>query len=194
MHTIVSVRSTQNNCISSERSGEDTSRSKTSNAMQSSTNSSTTSNQNMVPGLCIICFDEFITGDVIVWSENKKCEHFYHKDCLIPYLAHNAQPKTYSTLNVTNNPCPTCRQNYCTVPTTILDTFIRNNDNDAPATSGGGGNGRDRWGLQDNTTTTTTPVVATTSATTPIVTDAAELLDIPAVTYRPVAPYSNRVY
>ena len=104
--------------------------------MQGSTNSSTTSNQNMVPGMCIICFDEFITGDVIVWSDNKKCEHFHHKECLVPYLAHNAQPKTYSTLNVNNNPCPTCRQNYCTVPTTILDTFIRNNDNDAPATTG----------------------------------------------------------
>ena len=192
VHTIVSVRNTQNICISSER-GQDT-MSKVSNSIQGSTNSSTSSNQNMVPGMCIICFDEFITGDVIVWSDNKHCEHFYHKECLVPYLAHNAQPKTYSTLNVNNNPCPTCRQNYCTVPTTILDTFIRNNDNDAPATSGGGGNGRDRWGLQDNTTTTTTPVVATTSATTPIVTDAAELLDIPAVTYRPVAPYSNRVY
>jgi len=106
-----------------------------------------------------------------VWSDNKKCEHFYHKECLVPYLAHNAQPKTYSTLNVNNNPCPTCRQNYCTVPTTILDTFICNNDNDAPTTNGGGGDGRDRWGLEENTTTTTTPIVAT-SATTPIVTDA----------------------
>ena len=156
VHTIVSVRNTQNICISSER-GEDTTRSKTSNAMQGSTNSSSTSsNQNMVPGMCIICFDEFITGDVIVWSDNKKCEHFYHKECLVPYLAHNAQPKTYSTLNVNNNPCPTCRQNYCTVPTTILDTFIRsNNDNDAPTTSGGDGYVRDRWGLEENTTTTT---------------------------------------
>ena len=113
---------------------------------------------------------------------------------MIPYLAHNAQPKTYSTLNVTNNPCPTCRQNYCTVPTTILDTFLRsNNDNDAPTTNGGGVDGRDRnrWGLEENTTATTTPVVG--SVTHPFVTDAAELLpDIPAVAYRPAAPYSNR--
>jgi len=187
VHTIVSVRNTQNICISSER-GEDTTRSKTSNAMQGSTNSSSTSsNQNMVPGMCIICFDEFITGDVIVWSDNKKCEHFYHKECLVPYLAHNAQPKTYSTLNVNNNPCPTCRQKYCTVPTTILDTFIRNNDNDAPATSGGGGDGRDRWGLEENTTSTTTPIVATSVGV--VIDDAAM-----HAAYRRAAHNANRVH
>jgi peptide subunit release factor 1 (eRF1) len=51
--------------------------------------------------------------DVIVWSQDLKCSHIYHKECMVNYLASNAQRK--SILNVCDNPCPTCRQNYCTV-------------------------------------------------------------------------------
>ena len=34
---------------------------------------------------------------------------------MVNYLASHAQRKIKSRLNVSDNPCPTCRQNYCTV-------------------------------------------------------------------------------
>ncbi|OEU08539.1 hypothetical protein FRACYDRAFT_249430 [Fragilariopsis cylindrus CCMP1102] len=71
--------------------------------------------KQMIGGKCIICFAEFVKEDVIVWSEDPTCIHVYHKECMVNYLASNAQRELYSTLNVTKNPCPTCRQNYCTV-------------------------------------------------------------------------------
>jgi hypothetical protein len=71
--------------------------------------------KQMISGTCIICFEEFMKNDVIVWSQDSKCGHVYHKECMVNYLASNAQRKINSTLNVHDNPCPTCRQNYCTV-------------------------------------------------------------------------------
>jgi len=65
-------------------------------------------------GTCIICFEEFVHNDVIVWSYDSSCSHIYHKECMVNYLASNAQQKETDTLDITNNPCPTCRRpNYC---------------------------------------------------------------------------------
>ena len=72
-------------------------------------------------GPCVICFEDFVEGDEIVWSEDPLCQHVFHKDCMVNYLAVNAQKKTHRPyrfghrLDVTNNPCPMCRTNYCTV-------------------------------------------------------------------------------
>jgi len=84
-----------------------------------------------IKGTCIICFEDFVKDDVIVWSENLLCSHIYHKECMVHYLASNAQrnseqqmllsistpaPTPTTIINVTNNPCPTCRrQNYCCI-------------------------------------------------------------------------------
>ena len=78
-----------------------------------------TCKQLMVNGTCIICFEEFKKDDIIVWSEDSNCNHIYHKECMVSYLASNSlrndQASGSSILNVTN-PCPTCRrQNYCIV-------------------------------------------------------------------------------
>jgi hypothetical protein len=69
----------------------------------------------MTNGTCSICIDEFIENDQIVHSES--CSHVYHKNCMVSYLATNAQRERYgySTLDITDNPCPSCRQNYCQV-------------------------------------------------------------------------------
>ena len=69
----------------------------------------------MISGTCIICFEEFVITDVIVWSEDPKCSHIYHKEYMVKYLASNAHRKINSTLDLNDNPCPACRQNYCTV-------------------------------------------------------------------------------
>jgi hypothetical protein len=67
----------------------------------------------MTNGTCSICLDEFIENDLIVYSES--CSHVYHKHCMVSYLATNAQREIYGTLDITDNPCPSCRQNYCQV-------------------------------------------------------------------------------
>jgi hypothetical protein len=66
-------------------------------------------------GTCSICIDEFIENDEIVYSE--LCSHVYHKHCMVRYLATNAQREIHGspTLDITDNPCPSCRQNYCQI-------------------------------------------------------------------------------
>jgi len=72
--------------------------------------------KQLFSGTCIVCLEEFMKDDVIIWSQDPNCPHIYHKECMVNYLASRAQrSKINSTLNVNDNPCPTCRQNYCTV-------------------------------------------------------------------------------
>jgi len=72
--------------------------------------------KNMISGTCVICFEDFLKDEVIVWSKDSSCNHIYHKECMVNYLAQNAQRKIASPLDITDNPCPTCRRpDYCIV-------------------------------------------------------------------------------
>ncbi|OEU12528.1 hypothetical protein FRACYDRAFT_243780 [Fragilariopsis cylindrus CCMP1102] len=77
--------------------------------------SSETTTQMLTNGTCSICIDEFIENDEIVYSE--LCSHVYHKHCMVRYLATHAQREIHGspTLDITDNPCPSCRQNYCQI-------------------------------------------------------------------------------
>jgi hypothetical protein len=80
-----------------------------------------------VPGQCIICIEHFEPGDKVVWSETPgSCQHVYHEDCMVHYLAsHSMRTKQLVYPNDNNhqnqtgsyseNPCPTCRQRFCTI-------------------------------------------------------------------------------
>ena len=78
----------------------------------------------MTNGTCSICIDEFIKNDQIVYSE--LCSHVYHKHCMVSYLATNAQQEVHGspTLDVTDNPCPSCRKNYCQIRDEDLNTVL----------------------------------------------------------------------
>merc|ERR1711865_1158620 len=74
-----------------------------------------------ISGTCVICFEQFEKDDMIVWSEDPTCPHVYHQDCMVHFLASNAErnltgrARRTNILDVTHNPCPTCRKNYCHV-------------------------------------------------------------------------------
>jgi len=69
-----------------------------------------------VSGTCVICLVEYMEDDVIVLSEDLSCQHVYHKECMVNYLASSAQEKIKRPLAVIDNPCPVCRRpDYCTV-------------------------------------------------------------------------------
>jgi len=69
-----------------------------------------------VSGTCVICLVEYVKDDVIVLSEDLSCQHVYHKECMVNYLASSAQEKIKRPLAVIDNPCPVCRRpDYCTV-------------------------------------------------------------------------------
>merc|ERR1719506_1207211 len=74
-----------------------------------------------ISGTCVICFEQFEKEDMIVWSEDPTCHHVYHQDCMVHFLASNAernmtgQARRTNIVDVTHNPCPTCRKNYCHV-------------------------------------------------------------------------------
>jgi len=107
---------------------------------QDSTNdddNSTTTNlksRTKITGTCIICFEHFRVGDVVVKSENTHaCQHVFHEDCMVRFLASNSERNKPSlnvddaannnnnnnhnsmTTSYSNNPCPTCRHPFCTV-------------------------------------------------------------------------------
>ena len=48
---------------------------------------------------CAICLEEFMPSDFICMSNNPKCEHVYHRQCIFNWL-------------LDNEDCPCCRRDY----------------------------------------------------------------------------------
>lgn len=48
---------------------------------------------------CSICFQAFSKGQEISVSHNPNCHHYFHKDCILDWLARNGR-------------CPSCRRHY----------------------------------------------------------------------------------
>ena len=63
-----------------------------------------TNGNRKVPGVCAICLCAYEVGDVVAWSAEETCQHAFHNDCLVPWLAKNSEPH-----------CPVCRQSFCKV-------------------------------------------------------------------------------
>ena len=57
-----------------------------------------------VSNFCAICLEEYHEGETIVWSSNKKCQHAFHRDCLLNYLVKVKAENEF--------PCPCCRRNF----------------------------------------------------------------------------------
>ena len=48
---------------------------------------------------CPICLLDYEEGDLISWSRNKQCHHYFHRDCLLVWL-------------MKHEDCPYCRRPY----------------------------------------------------------------------------------
>ena len=62
-----------------------------------------------VSGVCTICLCPYEDGDQISWSTEESCQHAFHTDCIIQWLAKKEEPQ-----------CPVCRQEFCATPTVSL--------------------------------------------------------------------------
>jgi len=51
------------------------------------------------PKSCSICLEPYREGDDICWSQNEKCAHVYHLDCIVDWLMNSDE-------------CPLCRADY----------------------------------------------------------------------------------
>jgi hypothetical protein len=60
---------------------------------------------DLVPNNCAICLESFAVGEIVVWSNNEKCQHSFHQDCILEYLVPLNPDK--------DSPCPCCRQPFC---------------------------------------------------------------------------------
>lgn len=76
-----------------------------------------TGEDDIVRGNCVICFEDIKAGETVVWSETRACNHVYHKDCMVAYLAHKKQ--SVKEIELDMNPCPTCRRKFVTVCTPV---------------------------------------------------------------------------
>merc|ERR1711865_1046886 len=127
------------------------------------TNTNRTTNPT-ISGTCVICFEQFHKDDMIVWSEDPTCPHVHHQDCMVHFLASNAErnltgrARPTNILDVTHNPCPTCRKTYC---------HVRDQD-------------IIEWMVQK--TTTTPAVLATTTRDTPETTETATTATVASAT------------
>jgi hypothetical protein len=71
----------------------------------------------MVPGGCAICLCPYEPDDQVTWSKEDTCQHVFHSECIIPWLAKTQEPR-----------CPCCRQEYCVVePLTPYDLAASSN-------------------------------------------------------------------
>jgi len=66
----------------------------------------------IVPGVCAICLCEYEPDDEISWSPEPLCQHAFHKDCIISWLAKKDEAK-----------CPVCRQDFCHLPASEEETI-----------------------------------------------------------------------
>jgi hypothetical protein len=64
--------------------------------------SASTNGNRSIPAVCTICLCPYENGEHVSWSPDKKCQHAFHKDCIIAWLAKKDEPK-----------CPICRQDFC---------------------------------------------------------------------------------
>ncbi|KAG7340548.1 ring finger domain containing protein [Nitzschia inconspicua] len=74
-----------------------------------------------VPGVCAICLCGYEVGDKVTWSKLSECQHVFHHECIVPWLAkkNEGQPK-----------CPCCRQAYCNIePIALADLMSSHNNN-----------------------------------------------------------------
>ena len=55
-----------------------------------------------IPAVCTICLCPYENGDQVSWSPDTACQHAFHRDCIISWLAKKEEPK-----------CPICRQDFC---------------------------------------------------------------------------------
>ena len=103
-----------------------------------------------ISGTCVICFEEFETGDEVVWSisaadstdsdsdadedksnyHDRGCQHVYHQECMVQYLANHSHRKFRKLNRHEGNfdietPCPTCRRNFCTISDEDLSMAIQ---------------------------------------------------------------------
>jgi Ring finger domain len=65
-----------------------------------------------IPGVCTICLCAYEDGDQISWSTEESCQHAFHTDCIVPWLAKKEEPR-----------CPVCRQEFCPAAVVPDDGF-----------------------------------------------------------------------
>jgi hypothetical protein len=60
-----------------------------------------------VPSSCVVCFECYQEGEIVVWSCCAECPHVYHRSCFVEYLFN---------FKGEGSPCPSCRQGFCDLP------------------------------------------------------------------------------
>jgi hypothetical protein len=70
-----------------------------------------------VSNCCAICLEPYNVGECVLWSSNDdKCPHAFHRDCVIDYLAYMK--------SIDEMLCPCCRQDFCQLSNSEEDLLL----------------------------------------------------------------------
>ena len=86
----------------------------------------TPNGNRMVPSACAICLCPYEVGDEVTWSPEEVCQHAFHRDCIVSWLAKKSE-----------HLCPCCRQCFCEMSPSDEPTLVVPNTNNDSIPLGG---------------------------------------------------------
>lgn len=92
-------------------------------AIHCDSNDNSNNGDRTVPILCAICLSPYEIGDSVSWSPISSCQHAFHTDCIVEWLARKQYGGGNQTTSMSydeTSKCPLCRCEFCPSASSML--------------------------------------------------------------------------